>query len=122
MLRYVWPGVLWAMERRLRESNPAICGKIEELRVNVRRECCGLSGRLTNAVVGPAMLWATRREAARLKHGVTYEPETIVQQWPPANAPKHEQNPSQSRIEGYAPDDRFLPHPETAPLRFQRNQ
>ena len=81
-LRHTWAGILWAMEKQVRESNESVSQKIAELRSEIRRECGSLGSRLSNAVIGPLMLWSARKEAARLKRGVTYEPPMIVQHWP----------------------------------------
>jgi hypothetical protein len=43
-----------------------------------------MNARLASAVVGPLMLWAAKMERTRLTKGITYEPQMIVQHWPPA--------------------------------------
>ena len=84
-LRHAYTGVLWAMERRLRESNQAVSRRIRELRQEILRNS-GLDARLASAVVGPLMLWTARRERKRLDAGETYEPKMIVERrnWAPA--------------------------------------
>jgi hypothetical protein len=83
-LRSSWTGILWAMERQLRASNQTVSRRIRELRADILRECGGINARLTNAVVGPLMLWTAKMERMRLRKGITYEPPMIVQHWPPA--------------------------------------
>jgi hypothetical protein len=39
----------------------------------------GMMSRIVAHVVGPVLLWATRREERRLAAGVTYEPPTIIE-------------------------------------------
>ncbi|HTP88402.1 MAG TPA: B12-binding domain-containing radical SAM protein [Bryobacteraceae bacterium] len=77
-LRHAYTGILWAMERRLRDTNEAVSRRVRELRKDILRES-GLDARLSAAVVGPLMLWAARRERKRLESGNTYEPEMIVE-------------------------------------------
>ncbi len=66
------------MEKRLRTTNPPISKRIREL----RREIEGAFGTLTRvvrSVVGPVLLWTSKREDKRLANGVTYEPQTFVE-------------------------------------------
>jgi len=77
-LRHAYTGMLWAMERRLRESNEAVSRRIGALRREILRNS-GLDARLTSAVVGPLMLWTAWRERRRLEAGRTYEPKLIVE-------------------------------------------
>jgi radical SAM superfamily enzyme YgiQ (UPF0313 family) len=77
-LRHAYTGLLWAMERRLRESNEAVSRRIRELRTDILRES-GLDARLASAIVGPLMLWAAKRERKRLDNGSHYEPKMIVE-------------------------------------------
>jgi radical SAM superfamily enzyme YgiQ (UPF0313 family) len=77
-LRTTYNAALWAMEKRLRTTNPPISKRIREL----RREIEGAFGTLTRvvrSVVGPILLWTSKREDKRLANGVTYEPETFVE-------------------------------------------
>jgi radical SAM superfamily enzyme YgiQ (UPF0313 family) len=75
---------LWAMERQFRGVNRGVSEKIGEVRREVEREC-GLMSRVAADVLGPVLLWTTRREERRLARGVTYEPPTIVERrnWTP---------------------------------------
>jgi radical SAM superfamily enzyme YgiQ (UPF0313 family) len=87
-LRLGYGALLWAMERRLRESNPAVSSQIRALRLEMGREF-GLVSRLASNLAGPVLLWTTIREEKRLARGVTYEPETIMERrnWVPAEGP-----------------------------------
>jgi radical SAM superfamily enzyme YgiQ (UPF0313 family) len=78
-LRTYYSALLWAMERHLDDANSEVAGRIETLRKDIRRECGSLSAWWTANILGPLMLWTTRREQRRLDQGVTYEPETFVE-------------------------------------------
>jgi radical SAM superfamily enzyme YgiQ (UPF0313 family) len=67
---------LWAMERRLRETNQVVSEQIRILRREIEKEF-GLLSRLTARFAGPVLLWTTRREEKRLAAGRVYEPPTI---------------------------------------------
>ena len=71
-------GALWAMEREFRKVNGEVSERIGELRREVEREC-GAVSRIVSGLLGPVLLWTTRREERRLARGVTYEPPTIVE-------------------------------------------
>jgi hypothetical protein len=77
-LKNVYGGLLWAMEKRLRSSNQAVSQQVRNLRLEVAREF-GLVSRLTARLLGPALLWSSKREEKRLAQGWTYEPETIIE-------------------------------------------
>jgi hypothetical protein len=79
---------LWAMEKHLRRSNPAVAERIHALRQELGQEF-GWMSRLASLALGPVLLWSARREAKRLAAGQTYEPETIVERrnWSPDAAP-----------------------------------
>ena len=76
--------MLWAIERHLRKTNQAVSGKVRELRREMAREF-GLASRLTASLLGPLLLWTSRREEKRLREGKTYEPETVIERrhWTP---------------------------------------
>jgi hypothetical protein len=84
-LRDGYAAALWAMEKHLRLTNPAVSAKIRELRKEVGHEF-GMLSRLVTRALGPVMLWATRREERRLAEGYTYEPRTIIERrnWTPS--------------------------------------
>jgi len=70
--------MLWAMEKQLKKTNFALSKQIRSLRKEFLHEF-GLAARLTNAMVGPFMLWTSRREEKRLARGVTYEPPMFLE-------------------------------------------
>ncbi|HWR52867.1 MAG TPA: radical SAM protein, partial [Bryobacteraceae bacterium] len=78
MLRYFYAGALWAMERKLRKSNPAVSDKIHAFRETLER-AMGPGASLAASVVGPALLWTSKREERRLERGQTYEPPTFIE-------------------------------------------
>ena len=73
-----YAAALWAMEHHLRAANPRAAAQIGQLRREIGREF-GWFTRLAAAVVGPLLLWTTRREERRLAAGQTYEPPTITE-------------------------------------------
>jgi radical SAM superfamily enzyme YgiQ (UPF0313 family) len=77
-LRDGYSAALWAMEKHLRKSNPALSEKIGTLRKEVGREF-GWMSRMVTRTLGPVLLWTTRREEKRLAAGQTYEPPTIIE-------------------------------------------
>jgi len=77
-LRDGYSAALFAMERHLRKSNPAVSEQIGALRKEVGREF-GLLSRVVTAALGPVLLWSVRREQRRLEAGITYEPATITE-------------------------------------------
>ena len=82
-LKTIYAGALWAMERKLRETNAALAERIHLLRKEMERTFGPLSGLSAN-VLGPVLLWTAWREDRRLARGKTYEPPTIVERlrWP----------------------------------------
>jgi hypothetical protein len=77
-LRTTYNAALWAMEKRLRSTNPSVSKRIGELRREVE-SAFGTFTRLIRTVVGPVLLWTSKREDRRLANGVTYEPKTFVE-------------------------------------------
>jgi len=77
-LRDGYSAALWAMEKHLRVTNPEVSKKIRDVRREIGREF-GLLTRVIASVLGPVMLWTSKREARRLAAGQTYEPETIIE-------------------------------------------
>ncbi len=73
-----YASALWAMERHLRHTNPAVSARVRELRMEVAREF-GLKSRLVTSLLGPVLLWSARREERRLLAGATYEPQTVIE-------------------------------------------
>jgi len=77
-LRSSYGAALWAMEKYMRESNQAVSERIRELRLQVERELGGLS-KYINHLLGPVLLWTSRREARRFPAGRPIEPRTFVE-------------------------------------------
>jgi radical SAM superfamily enzyme YgiQ (UPF0313 family) len=77
-VRSIYSAVLWAMERRLRDTNAAVSEQVKALRLEIQREF-GAVSRLAASFLGPLLLWTTGREERRLAEGVTYEPPTFVE-------------------------------------------
>ena len=73
-----YAAALWAMERHLRRSNPAISARIHDLRMEVGREF-GPASRVVASLLGSVLWWSARREGRRLLAGATYEPQTIIE-------------------------------------------
>jgi hypothetical protein len=78
-IRTAYSGLLWAMERQLRQSNESISNQIRSLRQEIGAEFGSLS-RAMSWLLGPVILWTSRREQRQLAAGKTYEPETIIEQ------------------------------------------
>jgi radical SAM superfamily enzyme YgiQ (UPF0313 family) len=74
----VYGSALWAMERQFRKVDRNVSQKIRELRYEFKQES-GIVSRLLPALLGPVLLWTTRREEKRLARGKTYEPPTILE-------------------------------------------
>ena len=77
-LRDGYAAALWAMEKHLDGANRAVAGRVRGLRQEIGREF-GLVSRIVTRVLGPLLLWSTRREERRLAAGQTYEPPTIIE-------------------------------------------
>ena len=77
-LKSAYNASLWAMEKRLKKANVQVSQQIRSLRKDVEKEF-GLATRSMRAFLGPALLWASKREDKRLAKGKTYEPPTIVE-------------------------------------------
>ena len=73
-----YAAALWAMERHLRAPNPRIAERIGELRRAAERDF-GVATRAAARVVGPVLLWASRRESRRHPGGRRLEPRTFVE-------------------------------------------
>jgi hypothetical protein len=71
--------LLWAMEHQLRKTNPAIASQIRSLREEMTKEF-GVVSKATATLLGPILLWTSRREQTRLAKGKTYEPRTFIEQ------------------------------------------
>lgn len=81
----IYGSALWAMERQFRKVDREGSEQIRALRHEFSKESRTLS-RMMPAVLGPVLLWTTRREERRLARGKTYEPPTIIERTHWANA------------------------------------
>src|SRR5579884_782407 len=77
-LKTAHSGLLWAMERQLRQTNVTISNQIRALQRDIADEF-GTVSRSMGWILGPVMLWSSRREQTRLEQGKTYEPKTILE-------------------------------------------
>jgi len=77
-IKTAYSGLLWAMERQLRDANAGVSEQIRELREEIGREFGGVS-RMLGHLLGPVMLCTSRREEKRLAKGKTYEPQTFLE-------------------------------------------
>jgi radical SAM superfamily enzyme YgiQ (UPF0313 family) len=77
-LNGIYSSALWAMERQFRKVDAKVSEQIRALRQEFKHEA-GAVSRLMPAVLGPVLLWSTRREEKRLARGKTYEPPTILE-------------------------------------------
>jgi len=77
-VKAAYGGILWAMERKLEDTDRAISEKIRELRRQMAVEF-GVAFRFATGLLGPLLLWTSRREEKRLALGKTYEPATIIE-------------------------------------------
>jgi radical SAM family protein/B12 binding protein len=77
-LKTAYSGLLWAMERQLRETNLNISQQIHALRRDLAVEF-GWVSQAAARLLGPVLLWTTRREEKRLARGKTYEPKVIIE-------------------------------------------
>ncbi len=86
-LRTASSGLLWAMQQRMKKTNPVISAVISSLRRDIGDEF-GPLPRVAGGLLGPFLLWTARREERRLGNGVTCEPSPIVDRrnWVPAGA------------------------------------
>src|SRR5207237_2709757 len=64
-IRTAYSGLLWAMERQLRQSNECISNQIRSLRQEIGAEFGSLS-RAMAWLLGPVILWRSRREQRQL--------------------------------------------------------
>jgi radical SAM superfamily enzyme YgiQ (UPF0313 family) len=69
---------LWVMEREFKKVNQSVGEQIHRLRREVESEF-PIMARLTANLLGPVLLWSSRREERRLAAGCTYEPPVILE-------------------------------------------
>lgn len=77
-IKSAYAALLWAMEKKLRNTNRTVSDKILLLRKDIEREF-GPVASLISSVLGPLFLWTANREERRLARGVKYEPPTIIE-------------------------------------------
>jgi radical SAM superfamily enzyme YgiQ (UPF0313 family) len=77
-IKTAYGGLLWAMERQLRRTNETMSQKIRALRKEIGCEF-GVVNRVLAGLIGPVLLWTSRREQKRLAAGKTYEPRTFIE-------------------------------------------
>jgi radical SAM superfamily enzyme YgiQ (UPF0313 family) len=83
-IKTAYSGLLWAMERQFRPTNEVLSQQIHELRKEIGSEF-GIVNRLLAGLLGPVLLWTSRREQKQLGKGKTYEPRTFIEHrnWSP---------------------------------------
>ncbi len=74
----IYSSALWVMEKQFRKVDENVSQQIRALRQEFKQES-GVVSRMMPAVLGPVLLWTTRREERRLARGKTYEPPTILE-------------------------------------------
>ena len=74
----IYGSALWAMEHQFRKVDKQVSERIGALRREFREES-GIISKLMPVVLGPILLWTTKREERRLARGRTYEPPTILE-------------------------------------------
>jgi hypothetical protein len=62
----------------IRLTNPAISREIRDLHKEMSSEF-GVLSRVVAGLLGPVLLWTSRREQNRLAGGKTYEPKTFIE-------------------------------------------
>ena len=77
-LKTGYSSLLWAMERQLRRTNQKMSRQIHEFRKELGSEF-GVLSRIAGGLLGPIVLWTSRREQKRLADGKTYEPRSFVE-------------------------------------------
>lgn len=77
-LRTAYSAALWASEHYFRNLNREVSQQIRELRRQIAQEF-GTGSRLAANLIGPVLLWTTRREERRVAAGKTYEPPTFLE-------------------------------------------
>ena len=77
-IQTAYSGMLWAMERQLRRTDHAMSRHIRALRQEIAGEF-GPATRIIAGLLGPLLLWTSRREHKRLAEGKTYEPKTFIE-------------------------------------------
>jgi radical SAM superfamily enzyme YgiQ (UPF0313 family) len=71
---------LWAMEKFLRRSNRGVSERIRAVRLEIERDL-GIRARSMNRMLGPLLLWTSRRDARKFPEGKRIEPRTFVDRY-----------------------------------------
>ena len=66
------------MEKRLQPNNSMIASRIRALRREIEAEF-GLPTQLLRILLGPFLVWTSKRQDRRLANGVTYDPKTFIE-------------------------------------------
>ena len=66
------------MEKRLQPNNSMIASRIRALRRQIEAEF-GLPTQLLRILIGPFLVWTSKREDRRLANGVTYESQAFIE-------------------------------------------
>lgn len=78
-LKNAYTAILWAMERQFRDVNANVAIQIQQLRREMYREF-GAASAMVSRLLGPLLLWTSRREQRRLEQGAAiYEPDTVIE-------------------------------------------
>jgi len=77
-IKTAYSGLLWAMERQLQRTNRVVSQRIRALRREIGAQF-GIKNRIMASLLGPILLWASRREQAKLAAGKTYEPRSFIE-------------------------------------------
>ncbi len=77
-LRTAYSAALWASEKYFRKVNREVSEQIHDLRRQIAQEF-GTVSRMAANLIGPVLLWTTRREERRIAAGKTYEPPTFLE-------------------------------------------
>ncbi|MCL5742674.1 MAG: radical SAM protein [Acidobacteria bacterium] len=77
-IKSAYAALLWAMERQMKKTNETLSVQIRTLRKEIAREFGAFSD-LTAKLLGPVLLWTSRREQKLLEQGRTYEPPTFIE-------------------------------------------
>ncbi|HEX6973667.1 MAG TPA: B12-binding domain-containing radical SAM protein [Vicinamibacterales bacterium] len=79
-LRGGYGAMLWAMEKYLRENNRNVSVQIREVRLEIEQELGGWSA-AAHRLLGPVLLWTSRRDARKHPRGRRIEPRTFVERF-----------------------------------------
>jgi len=66
------------MEKRLQPNNSMIASRIRALRREIEA-AFGLPTQLLRILLGPFLVWTSKRQDRRLANGVTFDPKTFIE-------------------------------------------